>query len=298
MTKTQPGPDTSMRKQVRDLLTELEGVTADLNETETRVRIIDRILEAVGWPHADIAREPGSGTGDFLDYVLQPAGKPWMIVEAKRAGEDFHIMPLPPKGARRNSHLVEGLMQRGSVQAEAVFKQAARYCNDRGIALACVTNGLQWIFFRGISVGRPWKKGPTVAFESPAEVDAQFDLFCSCLARESAGEPWLLELVRQDSMSIFTSFAATVPSAKLPMVSRSFGPRRSSRPWWSTSLPICSRASSGSALNSLILQRIPRIPFANASQPWRPCCAMPCSAIKPMEIQQERHCGSPRAKGP
>ncbi|MCA9591392.1 MAG: hypothetical protein KC657_39120, partial [Myxococcales bacterium] len=74
------------------------------------------------------------------------------------------------------------------------LKQAARYCNERGIALACATNGFEWIFFRGLSTPtRPWTKGSAIIFSGHDDIVARFDEFLASLSRASAGTSFLHE---------------------------------------------------------------------------------------------------------
>jgi hypothetical protein len=187
-------PERSPRDQVAAIFEDAKRLPPEANEATTRVAIIDKVLAVLGWRDRDVARESPSGAGDFLDYLLLANEKPWMVVEAKRAGDTFTITPPPRSGSQRASRTVDGLIQRGGNQLQAVLKQAATYCNDRGIVLACVTNGTQWMFFRGLGVsGRSWTKGSCFVFSSTDEILAQFPDFWACLSREAADEPWLLE---------------------------------------------------------------------------------------------------------
>ncbi|MCL2724838.1 MAG: AAA family ATPase [Polyangiaceae bacterium] len=163
------------------------------NEATTRVELIDEILRSVGWPTGSIERELPTGTGDFIDYELRADGQAWMIVEAKRVGENFR---LTPKSARSSqpSRSLQSLTGTGGETLRDVLKQAARYCNERGIALACATNGFEWIFFRGLSTPtRPWTKGHAVVFGGHDDIVGRFDEFLACIGRASAGSSFLHE---------------------------------------------------------------------------------------------------------
>ena len=84
------------------------------NETTTRVELIDELLSAVGWSTGSIERELPTGTGDFIDYELQADGHPWMVVEAKRAGQSFRLVRNPAKpgrGMARLGRIVERRMR-------------------------------------------------------------------------------------------------------------------------------------------------------------------------------------------
>lgn len=172
------------------------------NEATTRVELVDKVLRACGWPAADLEREVGSGAGNFLDYELRPKGQPWMVVEAKRTGVTFDI-PVPT-GQQTNTILwpIKSLMNRGGKGLREVLNQAATYCNDRGISLACATNGEQWVFFRGLSAKeRPWTTGRAFVFGSRQQVLHFFSDFYRCIAREHAETPFLSEQLEEPASS-------------------------------------------------------------------------------------------------
>ena len=59
------------------------------SETDTRVKLIDRILKEVCmWPESALSREDHVDTG-FTDYQLKLREIPYVVVEAKREGESF-----------------------------------------------------------------------------------------------------------------------------------------------------------------------------------------------------------------
>jgi hypothetical protein len=181
------------RERVQAAFDAHAALADDANEATTRVVVIDSVLTAIGWATSLISRESPSGTGDYLDYVLRIDGQPWMVVEAKRKGVYFQIDPAPTRGPHRGRS-IQSFVTRGGQPLRDATAQAARYCNDTGTALACVTNGLQWLFYRGLSRdGLSWQVGNAFVFLGPDEILARFDEFCWCLARANAGTPWLLE---------------------------------------------------------------------------------------------------------
>lgn len=113
--------------------------------------MVNGVLTALGWANKDIEPEAPSGTGEFLDYELWTQDQQWMVVEAKRAGQTFDLSDAGTK--RSGSHLraITSLNSQGGTALRDAMKQAATYCNDKSISLACVTNGFQWLFFRGLS---------------------------------------------------------------------------------------------------------------------------------------------------
>jgi hypothetical protein len=165
------------------------------NEATTRVELIDRVLQAVDWPSFEVDREVPSGTGRFLDYELRAGRDPWLVLEAKRIGATFELTKDGPKttGTMRP---VQGLLARGGEHLRDVMEQAATYANARGIPLACVSNGYQWIFFRGLSSqDRPWPKGWAIVFSTVEEILARFDDFLGCIGRAWAGTSYLPRLL-------------------------------------------------------------------------------------------------------
>lgn len=179
------------------------------NEADTRAAVIDSVLAAVGWAAADIRREAASGSGDFLDYELWASSEPWLVIEAKRTGRTFDLSSAGKKRADSRLRSLGTLTSRGGQPLREVLRQAATYSNDRGIPLACATNGYQWLFFRGLSAeSRPWNKGSALVFDGPDDILTHFDDFFGALGREAAGSchlPELLERPRRD-----------IPAPKVP----------------------------------------------------------------------------------
>jgi hypothetical protein len=165
----------------------------DANEAKTRITFIDKILRACGWPEDLFGVEEPTGGGDYIDYLLTDGQqRPWMVVEAKRISRTFALT--------KNTHPYRSLttLARQSSDLKEVLDQAARYCNDGGVPYACVTNGYQWLFFRGLSAsGRPWLKGHALVFDSLSDVDSRSSEFMRCLHRQHAFSPALPELLER-----------------------------------------------------------------------------------------------------
>lgn len=166
------------------------------NECETRVELVDKILGAVGWDDVSTGREVPSGSGDYLDYELSVEGERRLVVEAKRLGRTFELSLPKSKDGRTLTRRIQSLQSKGGKELKDVLAQAASYCNARAVPWACVTNGYQWVFFRGLSSKtQEWPKGMAVVFDGPEEILARFDDFLGCLSREWVGGPYLAELV-------------------------------------------------------------------------------------------------------
>src|SRR5262249_49087456 len=78
----------------------LNLTTADFNEADTRHKIIDRLLhEVLAWPHTAVACERNVAAG-YIDYVLaDSAGRPALVIEAKRSGKYFQLPRSVAKGS-------------------------------------------------------------------------------------------------------------------------------------------------------------------------------------------------------
>jgi hypothetical protein len=167
----------------------------DANEAKTRIVFIDRVLAVCDWAAESLRVEEPTGGGDYIDYLLADAQQqPWMVVEAKRVSRTF-AMP-------KSSHPYRSLatLARQSSDLKEALEQAARYCNDRGVPYACVTNGYQWLFFRGLSSsGRPWLKSNALVFDSLDDVALRSTEFLRCLHRTYAFSPTLQELLERST---------------------------------------------------------------------------------------------------
>lgn len=154
---------------------------SEANEADTRCELIDRILALLGWPSGGFSREVSTTAGDFVDYELPRDGAPLLVLEAKRVGVTFALDPIPlEKGSRTRA--MSTLLAKGGHSFRSAAKQAASYCNDEKIPYACVTNGYQWVFFRGLSSEtRKWGQGRAIVFPSALTISQHIDLFRGCL---------------------------------------------------------------------------------------------------------------------
>jgi hypothetical protein len=190
--------DPSFQKKAVMEAFEKFGTTRGLsepNEAETRCELIDQILDAVGWESGGFARDARTGTGDFVDYSLPRSPYPTLVVEAKRSGASFALDETKLETGRTRA--LTTLLKNGGKSLREALKQAAGYCNDRAIPYACVTNGYQWLFFRGLSSEkRSWNEGRVIVFPSSEALIINFDEFLACLAPHKVNSselPRLLE---------------------------------------------------------------------------------------------------------
>ena len=155
------------------------------SEQDTRVKIIDRVLtEVLGWPLAEIMTEVQAGKG-FVDYKLTNRGLARAVVEAKRDGREFG---LESRTAGRAYRLDGPTFH--SVDVREGIDQAIRYCGRKNAELACVTNGREWLVFRGsrLGDGKDTEEGVAFVFPTLGAIRSSFALFYDLLSYPAVGE--------------------------------------------------------------------------------------------------------------
>jgi len=152
-------------------------------EADTRLKVVNRLLvEVLGWPFAWIAAEV-SAEGGFADYACSVDGRFRLIVEAKRDGRPLGVQGRPAGAAFK----ISGPVFRDPAAQEGLA-QAIRYCGSKNAELACVTNGREWIVFRGTRLGDglDTRDGMAFVFPNLVEVGVKFALFHSLLSYDAA----------------------------------------------------------------------------------------------------------------
>lgn len=123
-----------------ELISKLDQ-NSDMNEAQTRFHIIDKVLfDCLGWSRDEVEVEK-SEQRTFTDYEL---GHPRLaILEAKREGKTFEI----PAGLSKS--LISDLpsIMKIDENSSSAIKQAQDYCSQRGVPIAIVSNGHQYIVF-------------------------------------------------------------------------------------------------------------------------------------------------------
>lgn len=152
-------------------------------EADTRLKVINRVfMEVLGWSLGDIHTEQQAGAG-FIDYLFTVGGRNRLVVEAKRRSRDLGIVQKKAGMAfKLNGPVFK------SPDAQEGIQQAISYCGRKNAELACVTNGRQWIVFRGSrhSDGVDTEDGMAFVFGSLKQVAERFDLFHRLLSYDSA----------------------------------------------------------------------------------------------------------------
>lgn len=153
-------------------------------EADVRMKVIDRIfVEILGWPREYIHLEDAAG-GGFIDYKCTINALARLIIEAKKDARDLGIT----KDYSGRFFRLDGAVFRSEFAQEGIL-QAVRYCGHKNAELACVTNGRQWIVFRGnrLGDGKDTLSGLACVFGSLEGVKEDFRRFYDLLAFSSVG---------------------------------------------------------------------------------------------------------------
>ncbi len=182
--------------ELSKLISSLDG-NGDMNEAQTRFHIIDQILiECLGWNKDDIEVEKADRQ-KFTDYEL---GKPRLaILEAKREGRVFTI----PVGISSKLILDLPSILMMSSEAKEAIEQAQEYCSKRGVPIAIVSNGHQFIAFLasrqdGLSVF----EGNALVFTSLEHFRANFSLAWQLLSVDGIKEKNLIRYLSSGETGI------------------------------------------------------------------------------------------------
>lgn len=154
-----------------------------VSEADTRAKIIDRILkETLGWPESTIGREDPVHHG-YLDYLFSPvAGRGLVVVEAKREGIPFD---LPIEKSKKPTSYQLNKSIRTHRDAYEAIEQAQRYCVEKAVRYAVVTNGYAWIIFRALREDIPWREGSATVYSSASTIKSNFSSFWNLLSYDA-----------------------------------------------------------------------------------------------------------------
>lgn len=178
------GPLDAAHDALKRLLPEISTyINSVETEADTRLKIIDRILaEVLSWPLASIHAEKHA-EGGYADYACTVDGRFRLVLEAKQDGRSLGV-----EGREAgNTYRLNGAVFRGASADEGIG-QCIRYCGSKNAELACVTNGREWIIFRGnrIGDGLDTRQGMGFVFPNLVAVEENFALFYSLMSYEAA----------------------------------------------------------------------------------------------------------------
>ena len=146
------------------------------NESDTRLKILDRILfEVLGWKHEAVLTEPSTASG-YIDYLFTIGERrAAMVIEAKKVG----VLKPASKSNELMHVAVSGPVVKPLLSG---IKQAMRYATENGVAVAAVTDGSAWLFFKASRTdGKPPLGGKGVLFPSLKAVQENFAKFAELL---------------------------------------------------------------------------------------------------------------------
>jgi hypothetical protein len=152
------------------------------SEADARMKLIDPVFtDVLGWPAREIHLEDQAGQGR-IDYRLTVNDLNRLIVEAKKEGRDLGVSD---DYAGRSFNLNGSVFN--TEAAKEGIDQAIYYCGQKGAELACVTNGHQWVVFRGNrgADGTDTRDGKACVFGSLAAVKEKFKKFYDLLSFEA-----------------------------------------------------------------------------------------------------------------
>jgi hypothetical protein len=155
------------------------ALAAGPNEADTRLKVLDRFLfEILDWRRdSSVETEPPTASG-YIDYLLKVGeNRGAMVVEAKRSGK------LEP--ATKQSEVMYIALS-GPVVKPLIpgIKQAMNYAMEQGVAVACVTDGNTWLFFKASRTdGKKPLEGKGVLFTDLTAVIANIAKFVELLSR-------------------------------------------------------------------------------------------------------------------
>jgi predicted type IV restriction endonuclease len=146
------------------------------NESDTRLKILDRFLfEILEWKREAVLTEPSTDSG-YIDYLLTIGERRnAMVIEAKRLGR---LQPAT-KGEEVMSVALSGPVVKPLLPG---IRQAMEYAMENGVAIAAVTDGNTWLFFKASRTdGKPPMQGKGVLFPNLTAVTLHFTKFAELL---------------------------------------------------------------------------------------------------------------------
>ncbi|MDU3569514.1 MAG: hypothetical protein E7F77_01655 [Serratia marcescens] len=212
-------------------------VKRDINEAETRHKIIDFILhDFLAWPKNRVAVEEYINPG-YADYILKKTnGDDLLFIEAKKTGVYFEI-PISYNKDETSCYIpIRNLLTDKNINNAML--QVRRYCFDTGCEYACITNGIEWIFFKTFEKGRRWESLQAYVIRSldyfEKEYTKAFNNLSFISITERSTLPVLLSSEFPKDRSVYfpkekiTSYSHTITANRLaiklrPIINRYFG---------------------------------------------------------------------------
>ncbi len=128
-------------KEVQERYIARKDTLFEANEAESRLLVIDEILNILGWNKEEFIPEAYCRTAGYADYILSTERTPRLVVEAKKIGATFG---LPTSSLTSNEYTVSYLKKAFKKKISEVIDQAQRYCVEKAVQYALITNGAEW----------------------------------------------------------------------------------------------------------------------------------------------------------
>ncbi|EFV77948.1 hypothetical protein HMPREF1013_01819 [Bacillus sp. 2_A_57_CT2] len=157
-----------------------------INESDTRLRIIDTILiDILGWPKGSINTELSIGTKEeethkslYLDYVMQ-SDINYYLIEAKKTGRYFSV----PNGYKKVFKSERGILT-SHLNNKEFMNQGINYMNKLGTPFCVLSNGLQFIVIRR---KRALDANDVIVFRDADDIESRFIDFYDILGPGTNG---------------------------------------------------------------------------------------------------------------
>jgi len=189
------GPDDSLTKFIELMNTKWKG----LSETDTRCKLIDPLFsDCLNWGKEDIIREKNAKHAGYIDYIFKSGKRFLFLLEAKKEGIAFEI---PPNFKNRH-YKINGTISECKELIKAM-EQVHEYCAEKGVKIAIVTNGYQYVIFDALKIGESWRDGKCVVFNGLGDIKLNFGLLFKYLNKNSVSIGSLRDLLseRKDSLT-------------------------------------------------------------------------------------------------
>lgn len=153
------------------------------SEEDTRTKIINPFfIEILNWSFQNFNTEEYTGEG-YVDYKFSINNSARLIVEAKKDSTSLNLLNRSPG----KTYKLNGPVLSKQPQPREGILQSISYCGAKNAELACVTNGNEWIIFRGsrLGDGQDTLKGMAFVFPNIDSIKENFSLFYDLLAPQN-----------------------------------------------------------------------------------------------------------------
>lgn len=152
---------------------------SDITETDTRSKILDRLLiDVLGWEDKNIDREGHTKVG-YYDYQIKCLSKDFtFVVEAKKTLIDF-ALPTRNQQVQINTLIT-------SYNNKEVIEQIRSYIKELELQYGVISNGHQFII--GKFYGQDYQKNKCLIFNGFDDIENRFIEFYNALSKKSVLE--------------------------------------------------------------------------------------------------------------